>query len=123
MRYILLFLALFLQLNASGYTDYNPQNNCAQTVTGEYGLSHTEGIEPVENITTWVFEEGSFRPAAKLTKDNKYSIVTDYLGTPAQMYDEKGQLVWESHLDIYGKVRTFAGRSLSDVSVPLSGSV
>jgi hypothetical protein len=103
MRYILLFLALFLQLNASGYTDYNPQKNCAQTVTGEYGLSHTEGIEPVENITTWVFEEGSFRPAAKLTKDKKYSIVTDYLGTPAQMYDEKGQLVWETHLDITEK--------------------
>jgi RHS repeat-associated protein len=61
-----------------------------------------------------VFEEGSFRPAAKLTKDKKYSIVTDYLGTPAQMYDEKGQVVWETHLDIYGKVRTFAGRSLSD---------
>jgi hypothetical protein len=37
MRYILLFLALFLQLNASGYTDDNPQNNCTQTVTGEYG--------------------------------------------------------------------------------------
>jgi RHS repeat-associated protein len=77
-------------------------------------LKHTEGVEPVENITTWVFEEGSFRPAAKLTKDKKYSIVTDYLGTPAQMYDEKGQVVWETHLDIYGKVRTFAGRSLSD---------
>jgi RHS repeat-associated protein len=30
------------------------------------------------------------------------------------MYDEKGQAVWEAHLDIYGKVRTFAGRSLSD---------
>jgi RHS repeat-associated protein len=30
MRYFLLFLALFLQLNASGYTDYNPQKNCAQ---------------------------------------------------------------------------------------------
>jgi RHS repeat-associated protein len=30
------------------------------------------------------------------------------------MYDEKGQSVWETHLDIYGKVRTFAGRSLSD---------
>jgi RHS repeat-associated protein len=36
MRYFLLFLALFLQLNASGYTDYNPQKNCAQqTLTAE----------------------------------------------------------------------------------------
>jgi hypothetical protein len=55
------------------------------------GLPFTEGTEPTENITTWVFEEGSFRPAAKPAKDKKYSIVIDYLGTPAQMYDEKGQ--------------------------------
>jgi RHS repeat-associated protein len=41
-------------------------------------------------------------------------IVTDCPGAPAQMYDEKGQVVWETHLDIYGKVRTFAGCSLSD---------
>jgi RHS repeat-associated protein len=90
-------------------------------VLDEYGLSHKEGDEPTENITTWVFEEGSFRPAAKLTKDKKYSIITDYLGTPAQMYDEQGQLVWETRLDIYGKVHTFAGRSLSDCPFRYAG--
>jgi RHS repeat-associated protein len=83
-------------------------------VTDEFGLSHKEGEEPTENITTWVFEEGSFRPAAKLMEDKKYSIITDYLGTPARMYDEKGQLIWEARLDMYGKVANFAGRSLSD---------
>ncbi|MDR0682094.1 MAG: RHS repeat-associated core domain-containing protein, partial [Dysgonamonadaceae bacterium] len=83
-------------------------------VTDEHGLKHTEGTEPTENLTTWVFEEGSFRPAAKLTEDKNYSIITDYLGTPVQMYDEKGEKIWETELDIYGKVRTFAGRSLSD---------
>jgi RHS repeat-associated protein len=85
-----------------------------KTVTDEYGLTHIEGTEPTENITTWVFEEGSFRPAAKITEDKNYSIITDYLGTPVQMYDEKGEKTWEMELDIYGKVRTFAGRSLSD---------
>jgi RHS repeat-associated protein len=85
-----------------------------KTLTDEYGLKQPEGTEPTENITTWVFEEGSFRPAAKLTDDKKYSIITDYLGTPVQMYDEKGTLTWEARLDIYGKVATFAGRSLSD---------
>ena len=36
MRYFLLFLALFVQLNASGYTDYNPLKNHAQkTLTPE----------------------------------------------------------------------------------------
>jgi RHS repeat-associated protein len=61
-----------------------------------------------------VFEEGTFKPAAKLTDDKKYSIITDYLGTPAQMYDEKGKLTWDMDLDIYGKARTFVGRSLSE---------
>jgi RHS repeat-associated protein len=85
-----------------------------KVVTDEYGLKHTEGTEPVDNITTWVFEEGSFRPAAKLTEDKKYSIITDYLGTPVQMYDEKGEKNWEARLDIYGKVANFVGSSLSD---------
>jgi RHS repeat-associated protein len=48
------------------------------------------------------------------TEDKKYSIITGYLGTPAQMYDEKGQLTWEARLDMYGKVANFTGRSLSD---------
>jgi hypothetical protein len=50
----------------------------------------------LKSPTNWVFEEGSFRPAAKLTKDKKYSIITDCPGTPAQMYDEQGQVVWEA---------------------------
>jgi RHS repeat-associated protein len=85
-----------------------------KTVTDEYGLTHIEGAEPTENVTTWVFEEGSFHPAAKLADDKQYSILTDYLGTPVQMYDEKGEKTWEMELDIYGKGHTFAGRSLSD---------
>jgi hypothetical protein len=42
-------------------------------VTDEFGLSHKEGEEPTDNITTWVFEEGRFRPAAKLMEDKKGS--------------------------------------------------
>jgi RHS repeat-associated protein len=37
------------------------------------------------------------------------------------MYDEKGQTVWETRLDIYGKVHTFVGRSLSDCPFRYAG--
>jgi RHS repeat-associated protein len=57
----------------------------------------------------------------KLTEDKKYSIITDYLGTPAQMYDEQGQVVWEARLDMYGKAANFAGRSLSDCPFRYAG--
>ncbi|GHT70538.1 hypothetical protein AGMMS50239_39030 [Bacteroidia bacterium] len=83
-------------------------------IKDEFGFENKGREESVENVITWVFEEGTFRPAAKIENDKKYSIITDYLGTPAQMYDEQGKLTWEMDLDIYGKVRNFVGRSLSE---------
>ena len=59
--------------------------------------------EPVtENLITWVFDENSFVPAAKLVGDKSYSILTDHLGTPYEAYDENGQKVWARELDLYG---------------------
>ena len=53
-------------------------------------------------LTTWVFEENSFVPAAKLVGDKSYSILTDHLGTPYEAYDEEGEKVWARELDLYG---------------------
>ena len=55
-----------------------------------------------ENLITWVFDENSFVPAAKLVGDKSYSILTDHLGTPYEAYDENGEKVWERELDLYG---------------------
>ena len=59
--------------------------------------------EPItENLITWVFDENSFVPAAKLVGDKSYSILTDHLGTPYEAYDEEGEKVWAQELDLYG---------------------
>lgn len=90
-----------------------PLHECATTLK-----SFSQTLPPIlpddENLITWVFENGTFVPAAKITKDEQFTIVTDYLGTPVQMYDSKGIKTWDCELDIYGKVRTFEGSSLSD---------
>jgi RHS repeat-associated protein len=85
-----------------------------KVIRDEFGFESKDREEPVKNLITWVFEEGTFKPAAKLTEDKNYSIITDYLGTPAQMYDDRGKKTWEMDLDIYGKVRTFEGSSLNE---------
>lgn len=77
--------------------------------------------EPAKDITTWVFEAGTFVPTAKIQEEKQYSIVSDYLGTPIQMYDEQGNKTWDCTLDVYGKVTTFEGRSLSDCPFRLQG--
>jgi RHS repeat-associated protein len=61
-----------------------------------------------------VFEEGTFVPAARLTKAEKLSIVTNYMGTPEAMYREDGQAVWTCELNSYGKVRKFQGENKTE---------
>jgi RHS repeat-associated protein len=63
-----------------------------------------------EDLVTWLFEEDSFVPTAKLQNGNNFSIVTDYLGTPAEMYNEAGQRVWEGVQDIYGRSNAIVGK-------------
>ena len=62
-----------------------------------------KGEPAPESLVTWIFQD-DFIPRAKITKDGCYSIMTDYLGTPVEAYDDAGTLVWERELDINGKV-------------------
>ncbi|MDO6429320.1 RHS repeat-associated core domain-containing protein [Flavitalea sp. BT771] len=78
-------------------------------VNGEGQLEHSEQ-EPTEKITTWVFDADGFSPAARLEDGHAWSVVCDYLGTPQALYDEEGKKSWEGVLDIYGRVRSLAGR-------------
>lgn len=82
----------------------------------EAGATHTSinedgelEIETPKNLITWIFEEGTFVPQAKLQNGKAYSIITDHLGTPFEAYDEQGKKVWSCSLGIYGKVRTITG--------------
>ena len=67
------------------------------------------GKEPVENVVTWVYERGSHVPSAKIIDNECYTIVNDYLGTPIQVYTEKGEKIWERELNIYGDIKVEIG--------------
>ena len=64
-----------------------------------------QGENIPENLITWVFQD-DFIPRGKITKDGNDSIISDYLGTPVEAYDEEGKKVWKRNLDIYGRVKT-----------------
>jgi RHS repeat-associated protein len=67
-----------------------------------------------QNLTTWLFEENSFAPIGKLKAEAKYNIVSDYLGTPFEMYDQSGGRVWQGELDSFGAIQNFKGDSKTD---------
>ncbi len=73
----------------------------------ERGISSPSGRQG--GAVTWLFDTYSFAPTAKIKNGKTYSIVTDHLGTPGQMYKEDGELFWEAELDSYGKVRVEKG--------------
>ena len=60
-------------------------------------------------VITWLFDPESFAPAAKLVGGERYSIVTDYLGTPTSMLDSTGHVVWNASISIYGHLRNVQG--------------
>ena len=46
----------------------------------EFGRIRMQGEEPVENLVTWVYEEGSYVPVAKIQNGERYTIISDYMG-------------------------------------------
>jgi RHS repeat-associated protein len=63
-----------------------------------------------EDTITWVFDEDSFSPVAKIKGDKQYSILSDYLGTPTHVFDFEGDVIWETRLDSYGKMQLEKGK-------------
>ena len=80
--------------------------NTVVTETGEVTLDRPE---PVENLITWVYDSDSYVPTAKIVGERHYSIISDYIGRPAQAYDDNGNIVWQADYDIYGNLRNLHG--------------
>ena len=80
--------------------------NTIVTDTGEVTLDRPE---PVEDLITWVYDSDSYVPTAKIVGDRHYSIISDYIGRPVQVYDDKGNVVWQADYDIYGNLRNLHG--------------
>ena len=80
-----------------------------ETIDDSDGRRSYASPEPQTELTTWIFDEGTFVPSAKLVGERRYSIISDYLGTPIEAYDEEGQRVWARELDIYGQTRSEVG--------------
>jgi RHS repeat-associated protein len=66
-----------------------------------------EGDE--NNPATWLFDPESFAPMAKMVGDRYYPIVTDYLGTPVEMFDDAGKKVWSAEITPWGDLRNIEG--------------
>jgi YD repeat-containing protein len=76
-----------------------------------------------EGLTTWYWEPGTFTPIAKERGKHFWSLVHDHLGTPTEMCDEQGQLVWQMESRPGSRRRSSRARPASSgTAIPCSTS-
>jgi RHS repeat-associated protein len=89
---------------------------------------HTRGPDDPGRSTVWDWEPDSFRPLTQTERtplrdapqawidEQFYAIVTDLVGTPAELVDPDGNLAWHPHTTLWG---TTVDRSVGGASCPL----
>ncbi len=66
-------------------------------------------LHELENDTlrsTWIFDRTNLAPLCQLQNDDIYSVVPDHLGTPREMLDQAGRIVWRSSHSTWGQARS-----------------
>jgi RHS repeat-associated protein len=66
-------------------------------------------LDSDRGLISWQWEPESFTPIAKEHAGRRWTIASDHLGTPTEMYDDLGQLAWKMQLDVFGVPRFEAG--------------
>ena len=64
--------------------------------------------------TRWVSDPDTARPLAQIRGDEVLSVVTDALGTPTDLVDERGRRRWSGRMDLFGRMH-----EVGDVRQPL----
>lgn len=68
--------------------------------------------------TNWVFEPETFSPLAKLSAGEVWGVLTDHLGTPTELLDETGSLLWAGFVDVLGHLQTTHQGTAPDLRWP-----
>jgi len=67
-----------------------------------------KGLRGISHYSSYLYEPGTFKPLALLQGEGDaaqvYHYQLDHLGTPQELTDHRGQIVWSAHYRAYGNV-------------------
>ncbi|OTA15764.1 RHS family protein [Xenorhabdus beddingii] len=64
---------------------------------------YADGTPVEEQRVRWLYEPGALTPSARFEKGKLHYIISDHQGTPREMLDEQGVLVWAQRLKTWGQ--------------------
>ena len=85
---VLITVLLVIYSSASAF-DNVPLHEWTSSTEDTISIVNDKGEQEFsipKDLITWVFEDGTFIPMAKLQAGKSYSIITDHLGTPTSAY-------------------------------------
>src|SRR5262245_6715143 len=59
--------------------------------------------ERSEKSNEYIFEPGNFAPLCRFDGEGFEAYHNDHLGTPHELTDERGEIVWSARFDVYGR--------------------
>jgi RHS repeat-associated protein len=65
--------------------------------------------------TAWITQIGGFIPLAKIQRDAVYTAFVDHLGTPRELIDDDGRIVWMGCHDAFGHTTPLAADVVCDL--------
>jgi RHS repeat-associated protein len=68
------------------------------------GDSVVQEIPDKGPVASWIMKPGSFVPLAKVLESSIFPIITDHLGTPREMLNSTGKLVWRASHTAWGQM-------------------
>ena len=71
-----------------------------------------------EKASAWIYDIESFVPLAKVQGDRLYSVVCDQLGTPRELVDTQGRVVWGAEYTAWGAIARQYGQD-PEVECPI----
>lgn len=73
-------------------------------------------VEGETKLSTWIFDVHTFKPLGKLEKGSVYSVIPDHLGTPRELLDTRGEVVWSASYTSWGAI---AAQQVTTIDCPI----
>jgi RHS repeat-associated protein len=93
-----------------------PDSTTTYVWDGDVLAEEIRQTRTASTTATWIFEQGAFRPIAKIESGKSYACVTDQVGAPMELVASDGKLAWSARLRVWGQV---AQQRVSDTDCQL----
>ncbi|QQQ01322.1 RHS repeat-associated core domain-containing protein [Lysobacter enzymogenes] len=78
---------------------------------------YADGTVAYDRAVQWDYAPGAVVPMAQLRGGKRWYVVSDHIGTPRELLDETGEVVWSNQPEVWGRQRLWQRNAANDDAV------